>query len=176
MTTETESPKIDLEGFTLKYVTTDPGGYKRESKHVVTVTGPNGRSYSTDYTMGPLRFWKRTPLPTLYDDIFQAADGKALKGKEAHVLNGMMNNRAVEQYNKLTTHRPIELADVMYCLVLDANCVRHGQSFDDYCDELGYDNDSIKVRKCFDNCRDIWSGLISIGADLDKLSAMFQDY
>ena len=169
MTTTT----IDTTGYSLSHETTDPGGYKKSSIHKVTVTGPNGRSYTTTYTMGPMGLWKTNYARGLNTICHLPAK----KGEEARTKKDWKRKGDwVEDYDQQTTHRPIGLENVLWCLLMDANCVRHGQSFNDFCDELGMSNDSIKAKESFDACRDTWSGLIGIGADLDKLDEMYQDY
>lgn len=39
--------------------------------------------------------------------------------------------------------------DVVNCLVSDAHCVRWPSSFDEFCDELGYDRDSRKAERIY---------------------------
>lgn len=41
-------------------------------------------------------------------------------------------------------------ADVLYCLILDGSY--YSYSFEDWCNELGYDTDSIKAKKVYDKC------------------------
>jgi len=38
-----------------------------------------------------------------------------------------------------------ETWDVVYCLLSDARCVYWGETFEDFCDNLGYDHDSRKA-------------------------------
>ena len=42
-----------------------------------------------------------------------------------------------------------ETWDVAYCLLSDAQCVYGGESFEDFCDLLGYDLDSMKAYKTY---------------------------
>lgn len=39
--------------------------------------------------------------------------------------------------------------DVAYCLLSDAQCVHWGESFEDFCANLGYDSDSMKAYKTY---------------------------
>ncbi len=68
------------------------------------------------------------------------------------------------------------IADVIYSLVSDAQCVRHGQTFEEFAADLGYDEDSRKAEAIFNACRDTWASLIRLGADLDALDNLFQDF
>jgi hypothetical protein len=44
--------------------------------------------------------------------------------------------------------------DILYSMVLDADAGNH-KTFNDFCDEYGYDNDSIKALKTFGTCRNV---------------------
>ena len=46
-------------------------------------------------------------------------------------------------------HGQPETWDVAYCLLSDAQCVYWGESFEDFCDNLGYDSDSMKAYKTY---------------------------
>ncbi len=69
--------------------------------------------------------------------------------------------RAVLPYSKRLTVNDFEWTNVLYvknpkiedlldCLFLDAQS--HESSFESWCDELGYDQDSIKAKKTYDLC------------------------
>lgn len=42
-----------------------------------------------------------------------------------------------------------ETWDVAYCLLSDAQCVHWGESFEDFCSNLGYDSDSMKAHATY---------------------------
>ena len=44
-------------------------------------------------------------------------------------------------------------SDVLECLASDASGVDNAQSFDDWCAEYGYDNDSRKAEKTYKTCQ-----------------------
>lgn len=46
-------------------------------------------------------------------------------------------------------HRP-KCEDVLHCLILDAQC--GSGSFDDFCNELGYSNDSLSALDIYRDC------------------------
>lgn len=69
-----------------------------------------------------------------------------------------------------TKPTPPTLENVMYCVVMDAQCVMHGQTFEDFASELGYDEDSRSAEKCYNACRDAYFGLIRLGVSPDQLS------
>lgn len=41
------------------------------------------------------------------------------------------------------------LEDVLWCLIQDSHCVAYGQTFDDFCSELGYDSDSRSAERIY---------------------------
>lgn len=143
------------------------------SRWTVTIRR-EGREYSTEYWQGAAyRRWRKTP-----DACRRAFDSpmhKEFKAGEPVVL-ALGKLRRTDCLKALT--EPIEprLVAVMACLVFDADGVRHGQSFDDFCGDYGLDTDSRKAEKSFNACRDTWSGLVRLGADLDALSETFRDY
>ena len=50
-----------------------------------------------------------------------------------------------------TEGREPEIKDVLYCLVMDYTSA--SETFQDFCDEFGYDNDSIKSLNIFKACQ-----------------------
>lgn len=71
---------------------------------------------------------------------------------------------------------PPTVQDILYSLVSDAQCA-HGNTFEDFCGELGYDSDSRKAEKLFHACRDTGAKLIRLFGDEQylKLLAMDED-
>lgn len=62
-----------------------------------------------------------------------------------------------------------DVADVLYCLCSDACCGE--SSFDDFCSELGYDNDSRKAEKVWNTCRDMCIKMrVLLGAEFDDFA------
>lgn len=45
------------------------------------------------------------------------------------------------------------LQDVVEHLVIDSQCVRNNATFDNFCDNYGYNNDSIKDLKLYEKCK-----------------------
>lgn len=172
--TTVKSRLIEL-GYSISSSCTDPGGYRAESGHQVAITGPNGQSFETRYTMGAAhRVWKAKPPMRLAD--FRGIVGKA--GSKVPSCLQTKNHSMFEQeaLEECTEPSKPELDDVLQCLLSDASMVRHGQTFEEWAGDFGYDTDSRKAEKCFNNCRDEWTGLIRIGADMDALDELFQDY
>jgi hypothetical protein len=68
------------------------------------------------------------------------------------------------------------MADVLHSLILDAGAV--GQSFDSWCDDLGYDADSRKAFNIYEACQRNADKLARIfsAAQREALSEALQDY
>ena len=64
------------------------------------------------------------------------------------------------------------LADVLYCLVSDADCVEE-RTFTEWCDENGYSDDSMKAMAAYRQCQDTLAALMPY---LEWLRKALQDY
>ncbi len=78
--------------------------------------------------------------------------------------------------NKTTVPDNPTLEDSLQCLVMDANCVRHGQDFEEFCGDYGYDTDSRKAERVFKGCTESWRKLSKLCLDIDELNEIFQDF
>ena len=80
-----------------------------------------------------------------------------------------------DEYNLVKKEKipPPELADVLHSLALDASAL--GVSFDEWCEEFGYDQDSRKAHAIYSDCVDYGHKLRRM-LDLDKLQEALQDY
>ena len=68
-----------------------------------------------------------------------------------------------------------ELANVLYSLVMDANCVRYGQTLSDFGKDFGFTDLQDGV-KAWEGCHASWQGLTRLGLDLDKLDEIMQEW
>lgn len=165
---------LAADGWELSYTVKDPGGWERESVFEVTLTR-NGRTYATEYTKGCAhRVWKRGnqfPRTNYWD-----ARRKPGQSVELFGLPKLKPGDVTAEFDRLTEAEPPTVDEVLWSLVSDASGVRHGQTFDEWAGEYGYDTDSRKAEKAFNSCRDEWAGLIRLGADFGKLDELFQDY
>lgn len=68
------------------------------------------------------------------------------------------------------------LAEVLYCLILDGDAA--DATFEEWCDDHGYDSDSRKVLATYETCRDVGHKLqrMFTSAELAELRELFQDY
>ena len=79
-----------------------------------------------------------------------------------------------ENIEKCSIVKPIKIDDVLNCLVLDFLASK--DDFDCFCDNLGYDQDSIKASEIYNNCRKNTKKLKNIIDDLDDAADKFNNY
>ena len=67
-------------------------------------------------------------------------------------------------------------ASVLYCLLSDRDCGNY--TFDDFCDNLGCDNDSISAHDVYFACQKLGKQLEQVFSyqELENLSELLQDY
>lgn len=186
--------QLESAGWSLSVETVNSGGYKVSAEYRVTVHRDNskvsayrgpGQSYTTDYTSGwGNRVWAKQPYSV--GCKWDRYDRK--RGERANVASNWKavaecepsqqahQTKQLAEFAQITEPILPTLPDVMFSLVMDAQCVFDGQTFDDFCGDFGYDNDSRSAERIFQACRDTWCALIRLGADFDGLSELFQDY
>lgn len=78
-------------------------------------------------------------------------------------------------FDAQTLSRP-NIADVLYCLLSDADADKY--TFMEWCDNFGYDSDSIKASGMYHACRDTARNLNKLLTHDErvKLSELLQDY
>ena len=79
-----------------------------------------------------------------------------------------------ENIEKCSIVKPIKIDDVLNCLVLDYLVSK--DDFDDFCANLGYDNDSIKSLNIYNYCRKNAKKLKKIIDNLDDAAEKFNNY
>ena len=89
-----------------------------------------------------------------------------------------------DKENLITVNKRIEacskpvapnLDDILYSLVMDSSAI--DETFEDWCADFGYDEDSIKANETYRACQKSAKTLKQLGFnDLDALRDMFQDY
>lgn len=151
---------------------------KRPSLNWVVTLKKSGRDViETDYMQGtahcpayknPVKFnsGKRDEWSTNRAIAGECETGKRVR----HVSEvfGPMIGAAIE---------PPSLADVVHCLLLDSSAVDLS-GFEEWCQECGYDSDSIKVRGVYDVCLSHGLKMRSALGDesMRELRELFQDY
>ena len=43
--------------------------------------------------------------------------------------------------------------EMLYCIVVDAQCYEQSRTFEDFCDNVCYDLEDKRARKCYEGCR-----------------------
>lgn len=107
-------------------------------------------------------------------------DRKAKYGFEK--LKGLKFKRDAEKegYTVFTSNNRFvkkpHLADLLYCLISDANCGI--ETFDDFCSNYGYDTDSRKALEIYLQCQETNNKLRKVlsGDVLRKCEEILQDY
>jgi len=128
----------------------------------VTISRPNRPQITTDYMQG---IGHAPPLPKGLSPRSIAA---------AEILQGY-----AETGRGPGTHtakiRPPELADVLYCLVMDAGADDY-LAYEEFALDYGYDEDSRKGFNIYQQCLQTARELRALSLDLDEAREVFQDY
>ena len=74
-----------------------------------------------------------------------------------------------------TEPMPPVFEDVLQSLLLDAECVRHGQPFEEFCNDLGYNPDSRKDHLIYLACQEIWHGLVRLDVNFEELTTWLRE-
>lgn len=175
LTAEQIAEQLSADGYTLEFSVVNPGGYNVASEFACTIK--RGRAeFKTPYTKGcGHRRWKSKFVYGVADSIWA---GIFKRGQRVTLSQSKyrIDSEPAREFNTLTEPEAPTLDEVLYSLSRDADCVRHGQTFEEFCADFGYDSDSIKAKGIFDACRETWSALVRFGADFEKLDSLFQDY
>ena len=154
MTPEQIAEKLKKDGWSLTYTTTDKGGINRSSKFQVTIKR-NNRQFTTEFSKGHRVWVKGAHLNAMYVPRKHIKDGKqvelySLLCPDKCTDSQRKHQQAIfDEYEMLTRPIPPSLDEVISSLITDANCVRFGQSFEDFCGDLCYDSDSRTAEKTY---------------------------
>jgi len=80
----------------------------------------------------------------------------------------------IDELKAVSKPKPLNIDDVLYSLILDSQA--GAESFDDFCDNFGYDNDSIKANEIYKACQKNAKKVKTFITDIDKASELFQGY
>ena len=85
-------------------------------------------------------------------------------------------------------HKPPEVEDILYCILSDAHCYESTGSFEDFCDEFGYDRytenrygyivinkDAMRTFNALERTYNAMNRLFT-PEQLEKLDEIFQDF
>lgn len=127
----------------------------------------NGQTLETDYTSGcGHRHYPRREIMNILSAPKSYAKGAAIEYRHYGLTVDELAQR------KRTVPDVPTLADIMGCVVIDAQSVSGGQTFEDFAEESGYDKDSRQAEKVYNGCRDHYFALVRMGDDLDELSEL----
>ena len=79
-----------------------------------------------------------------------------------------------DELKAVSKPKPLNIDNVLYSLILDSQA--GSESFDDFCDNFGYDNDSIKANEIYRACRKNTKKVRTFLKDLEQAGELFQDY
>ena len=80
----------------------------------------------------------------------------------------------IDELKKVSKPKPLNIDDVLYSLVLDSQF--SNETFDDFCDNFGYNNDSIKANEIYRACQKNSKKVRTFIKDLEQAGELFQDY
>jgi len=80
----------------------------------------------------------------------------------------------IDELKKCSKPKPLNIDDILYSLFLDSQA--GAESFDDFCDNFGYNNDSIKANDIYKACQKNAKKVKTFITDIDKANELFQDY
>lgn len=80
----------------------------------------------------------------------------------------------IDELKAVSKPKPLNIDDVLYSLILDAQS--GAESFEDFCDNFGYNEDSIKHNEIYKACQKNAKKVKTFIKDLETASELFQDY
>lgn len=151
----------------------DGDAFKTPSKWVGVIK--TGKSIETfDYSQGcGHRIIKKRWMP-LSGGVKMPKGWK--RGESVPFVYGRMTYDQRYVLTHCTEAKTPDRDDFIHCLVMDASCVRHGQTFEEFALEMGYDEDSRKAERIYNACRESHRKMVRLGLDLEKLGKEYQDY
>lgn len=142
----------------------------RDGAHTFAVTLiRNGQSDGFEYTAGCAH---RHHTSSEYG---QYPYPKPRRGEPIHIPQGHM--RIIQQqWNQHTLPNTPTLVDLLSGRVSAVQSVMYGETFEDWADTFGYDTDSRKAERIYRACVDAHWAFIRMGANLETLGELFQNY
>ena len=80
----------------------------------------------------------------------------------------------IDELKKVSKPKPLNIDDVLYSLILDSQA--SAESFDDFCDNFGYNEDSVKHNEIYKACQKNSKKVKTFITDIDEASELFQEY
>jgi hypothetical protein len=78
------------------------------------------------------------------------------------------------ELKKVSKPKPLNIDDVLYSLILDSQAGT--ETFDDFCDSYGYNNDSIKANEIYRECQKNAKKLRTFIKDINQANELFFNY
>ena len=167
MTKFIEAHKIEMESVSIPSRSDKDDDWHKDAFHFTCTITANGKSVTVNYSVG--------------SGIIDRFIGDDLKSSSFRGVNGFMSRAqykaAIAPWGKKLAYdvenaksirqkygpkyKP-SVADVLDSLASDAGCAENVRCFEDFADELGYDQDSRKAEAIYHACQ-------KIAADLSKM-------
>lgn len=161
----------------------------KHDKFQIILTGKSGRMETFEYSTGlghrlSIR-GDANPFSMIPSSLARKLKNAALKlgyndfYKKAHNIvqdySGFAKPKLMHKVTSQWIIKPTQ-ASVLYSLISDSSSVQG--SFNDFCDDLGYDSDSIAAREIFESCSRNERKLKTIFSpeQISKLSGLLEDY
>ena len=129
-------------------------------KYIVLIEGQD-----FEYSCG---IGHRIELDRFRKEAFQKIMNKNPQKNKANLL------MYIDELKKVSKPKPLNIDDILYSLILDGQF--SNETFDDFCDNFGYNNDSIKANEIYRACQKNSKKVKTFITDIDKASELFQDY
>ena len=131
-----------------------------QDKYIVIIEGQD-----FEYSCG---IGHRIELDRFRKKAFQKIMNKNPQKNKANLL------MYIDELKKVSKPKPLNIDDILYSLILDSQF--SNETFDDFCDNFGYNNDSIKANEIYRACQKNSKKVKTFITDIDKASELFQDY
>jgi hypothetical protein len=105
--------------------------------------------------------------------VFQPLRGMDQKEWE-NLRHKNLTDTGFEKVLNASKPTPPSVKDVLYSLTMDSSAA--DTNFSDWCDGLGYDDDSMKAMEIYKECVKAAGFLRGLGFNLDELREFFQEY
>ena len=158
---------FSLSDLSMRLVLADPGGYDRMSKWLVFLKKGDSFEQEFEYSMGCAhRVWAQTVAQREHSAFGTIRKGERVQFRKNLKKDSRVNIPIFQWFEKNT--RPIQpkLEDILECLIMDIQASQG--SFDDFCDEFGYDSDSRKAFSIWEKCCENNKKLRSLGIPLTE--------
>lgn len=116
-----------------------------DDKNINWICSINGYTFEYHQGFGFIKY-KKEPETIVVRNL---TEGQKISICKSRKLYGSITLWDINNLDVIWIKKP-ELDSLLYCLFLDSDAINY--SFNDWCDSLGYDNDSIKAKKIYDDC------------------------